>query len=406
MQFAGLKVLTILTGTVFAVQACNVTTSNSIVNNDIKPQQIIQTQPQKSKFAEVVKGLEPKDGDSGLLLGFDTDTSQNRKGYTQFYDFEKPDFSKTATNKTLYLTRIGNQIKLSAKLDYLASPQASGFIYTGQVRYLEKPRVEYCGCPKCPYSKCLIGLDYSKIWVANSKQEVQLVRENKANEIKAVIDSEFEKLGVDSQDITDEEKISFISEGFYIVNGFHSKIHGGATWFNAHTKNFVVALGDKKITSYLKDLYEPNQIERAFGSSKHRRWAGKEVSVVDVSTFDLSRLKGRTHVLGMIETDGNSSRTFHKRFDMGFAFNKLVVYDNPILNFDKFKSIYPTIIDVFISPNQNTIIILTKEEIIGLDVRTEKEIFNLKHDLSFNKVVMVEWATGDFVSTWQKELND
>lgn len=207
MQFARLKLLTILTGTVLAVQACNVTTSNSIINNDIKPQQVIQTQPQKSKFAEVVKGLEPKDGDSGLLLGFDTDSSQNRKSYAQFYDFEKPDFSKTATNKTLYLTRVGSQIKLAAKLDYIASPQTSGFIYTGQVRYLEKPKVEYCGCPKCTYSKCLIGSAYSKIWVANSKQEIQLVREDKVNEIKAVIDSEFEKLGVGSQDVTDEEKM-------------------------------------------------------------------------------------------------------------------------------------------------------------------------------------------------------
>lgn len=406
MQSTLLKLSTILTGVILTVQAYSLPTSNSIVNEDIKLQPVIQTQSQKSKFAEIVKGLEPKDGDSGLLLGFDTDTSQNREGYAQFYDFEKPDFSKTATNKTLYLTRIGNQIKLESKLDYIASPQTSGFIYTGQVRYLEKPRVEYCGCPKCTYSKCLIGSDYSKIWVANSKQEIQLVREDKANEIKAVIDSEFEKLGVDSQDITDEEKISFISEGFYIVKGFRSKIHGGASWFTARTKNFLVALTDKKITSYLKDLYEPHQIEKAFGGSKHRRWAGKEVSVVDASTFDLSRLNGRTHILGMIETDGNAHRIFHKAFDMGFAFNKLVVYDNPKLDFDKFKSIYPNLIDVFISPNQNTIIILTKEEVIGLDVRTEKEIFNLKHDLLFNKVVMVEWATGDFVSKWQQELND
>lgn len=392
-------------GVALIAQGCNATISSSIGNNDLQLQQSIRPQQQKSKFAEAVKGLEPKDGDSGLLLGFDTDTSQNSKSYAQFYDFEKPDFSKSATNKTLYLTRVGNQIKLAAKLDYIASPQPQGFIYAGQVRYLEKPRFEYCGCPKCVYSKCLIGSDYSRLWVANSKPEIQLVRESKASEIKNIIDSEFEKLGIASQDVTDYEKISFISEGFYVVAGFRSKITGGAAWFEAQTKNFVVSLSsDKKVTSNLRDLYTPKQIEDAFGDRTVRRWYGRRVNVVEASTFTLSRLKGRTHVLGMIETDGNAHRSFYQPFGMGTALNKLVSYDNPPLDFDKFKSIYPTIIDLFVSPNQNTIIILTKEEFIGLDVRSQKEIFRMKHNLLFNKVVMVEWATNSYVGKWQKEL--
>jgi hypothetical protein len=404
MQYMLSKLLIMFIGIAPIVQGCNVKMSSSIDSKDLKLQQSIHTQQQKSRFAEVLKGLKPKDGDSGLLLGFDTDTSQNSKSYAQFYDFKKPDFSKSATNKTLYLTRIGNQIKLAANLDYIASPQPQGFIYTGQVRYLEKPRFEYCGCPKCTYSKCLIGSDYSRIWVANYKPEVQAVRESKASEIKTIIDNEFEKLGLASQDVTDYEKISFIGEGFYVVEGFRSKIFGGAAWFNARTKNFLVPLLDGRITSYLKDLYTPKQIETAFGSRKQRRWSGGDDDVVDTATFTLSRLRGRTHVLGMIETDGNAHRTFHKPFDMGFALNKLVRYDNPPFEFDKFKSIYPTIIDLFISPNQNTIVILTKEEIIGLDVRSQKEIFKVKHNLLFNKVVMIEWATNSYVSKWQKEL--
>lgn len=391
-------------GIALIAQGCDSTILSSIDNKDLKLRQSIRPQQQKSRFAEVVKGLEPKNGDSGLLLGFDTDTSQNSKSYAQFYDFEKPDFSKSATNKTLYLTRTGNQIKLAANLDYIASPQPKGFIYTGQVRYLEKPRVEYCGCPKCAYSKCIIGSDYSRVWVANSKPEIQTVRTRKASEIKNTIDSEFEKLGVESQDVTDYEKISFISGGFYVVEGFRSKITGGAAWFTAQTKNFLVPLLDGKITSYLKDLYTPKQIETAFGRRKQERWSGGEDDVVDTATFTLARLKGRTHILGMIEADGNAHRSFHHPFDIGFAINKLVSYDNPPLDFDKFKSIYPTIIDLFVSPNQNTIIILTKEEIVGLDVRSQKEIFKMKHNLLFNKVVMVEWATNSYVSKWQIEL--
>lgn len=398
------KLLMMFIGVALITQGCSAAIPSSIDNEDLKLQQNIRPQQQKSKFAEVFKGLEPKDGDSGLLLGFDTDTSQNAKGYTQFYNFEKPDFSKSATNKTLYLTRIDNQIKLVANLDYIASPQPQGFIYAGQVRYLEKPRVEYCGCPKCTYSKCLIGSDYSRIWVANSKSKIQAVRESKTSEIKTIIDSKFEKSGVESQDITDYEKISFISEGFYVVEGFRSKITGGAAWFTAHTKNFFVPLLDGKTTSYLKDLYPPEQIETAFGRRKQRRWSGSEDDIVDTATFTLERSKGRTHVLGMIQTDGNAHRSFHQPLDMGFALNKLVSYDNPPFEFDKFKSIYPTIIDLFVSPNQNTIIILTKEEIIGLDVRSQQEIFKMKHNLLFNKVVMVEWTTNSYVGKWQKEL--
>lgn len=428
LEFRGLRLLTLFASVTVSIQACNTGTTgsqhssqtlspnkienitatitqadstkkaNTDANEKSKAEEVEQSREKESKLSDLVKGLSPSDGDSGLLLGFDTDTSQHREGYAQFYDYEKPDFSKTETNQTIYLTRIDDQIELAARLNYIASPQAQAFKYLGQVRYLEKPRVE-----SCVHGECIVGSDYSRIWVANSQQEISQAQESLANEIKATLDQQFEELGVSSQDVTDYEKISFISDGFYIIEGFRSRITGGAAWFTARTSNFLVPLSNTTLTSYLRDLYTSDEIVSAFGSPKHQGWH-TPVDVVEVSTFTLARLEGQTRILGMIETDGNAHRSFHQSFVMRLASERLVRYDNPIVDFEQFKSVYPDIIDLFISPNQNTIFILTQDELIGIDVPTATQIYSMTHDLSFNKVVMVEWATNNYVSRWEKEL--
>lgn len=371
-------------------------------------------QVQESKFAKALTGLEPKGGDCGLLLGFDTDVSNNASGYEQFYDYHGPDLKKTIPNKTLFITRKGNKVKVAAKLDYIASPQKDGFVYLGQVRYFEpKPRVKNPDFESLEkdFRVKLFGFNYTRIWQTRAKNQIAAATARTLEATKAEIDEEFRKSKEKEwlQNITDYEKLSFVGDGFYIKEGFWSQVTGGPAFFQAHTKNKVVPLRNDRVSGKLKSLYAAQRIEEAFNKVKEQfgedRWGSDEkIGYVENSTYTLARFKANTHLVGLILVDGNAHRSFHADADFGITPKSLVRYNNPKIDFAAFKQADENVIDVFVSPNQNTVFVLTKTEIIGLDVKTKNEIFRQKHDLQFNKIVMVEWATSDFVSKWEKEL--
>lgn len=355
----------------------------------------------KSGLEALLTDLQPKSGSVGLLLSFDTDTSENSQGYGQFYDSDQP-AQEIAANKTLYLTRTGDEVSLSVELDYIASPQTTGFIYAGQVRYLEAPRTE-----NCFDMECIVGFDYSRVWTADSQQEIQAAKNEAIAQIETTVDADFAERGADAQNVTDYEKVSYITDGFYVMEGFWSQITGGAAWFQAYEKSGVISLSLQDFPTQLSDIYSAQEIEQGLQPIRDEfgdvSWGGR-INYFEDSVYTLARVRGNTHLMGLVEIYGNAHRRFQASSSMGIASEAMIAYDNPPMDFDRFKNLYPTIIDFFVSPNENTVFILTDEEIIGIDVFDGQEIFRQQHDLTFNKVIMVEWATGSFVDRWQQEL--
>ncbi|MGI8543113.1 MAG: hypothetical protein ACR2MD_06485 [Aridibacter sp.] len=389
---------------------------------------------ENNKLEEALRDLNPQDGDSGLLLAFDTDTGQDRQSYTQFYDSNKEFTEKNATNKTIYLTRKDDEIKLAAKLNFVASPQNDGFLYLGLARYFEvKPRDKNEHLDNLENNESYegfknFGFDYTRIWKTNDNTQISQAKKAIIKKTKRKIDSEYKKLNSEDREyhrnITDYEKISFISDGFYITDGFWSQIRGGASWFDAHTKFEVVSLCKRNISNRLKDYYSEKDIvksfQKTFGKTRSgsddakyndmdsfwQSWKDRLEGKYDIiPTFTLERHLAETHLTGLVLIDGNNYRSFHAESDFGKAPKALISYDNPKIDFDKFKQIYPKLLDVFVSPNQNTVFVLTDKKIIGIDVETKKEIYSQDHNLEFNKVIMVEWAVNDYVEEWESELN-
>lgn len=387
------------------------------------------TQIDQPNLDDVFKDLVPKNGDCGLLIAFDTDLSKDAESYAQFYDFTEKESEKQPTNQTIYLTRIVDKVELSAKLNFIASPQKHNFLYLGQSRYFEpKPRRRnqyFSEFEREDSTTKLFGFDYTRIWKTTRQADIEGEKKQVLRATKLMIDAEFRKSKEKErmQNISDYEKVGYIADGFYIADGYWSRIIGGAAFFEAHEQSKIVPLSSKKFPGRLRDWYSQKQVfeifkktfddDYRFGEdSKYndmdafwKQWSDALKSKYeDVPTFSLERIQGRTHLKGLVLVPGNNYRSFLAASDFGDAPKALIKYDNPPLDFGKLKSIYPTLIDAFVSPNQNTVFLLTDNEIIGIDVKSRSELFRFIHRVGFNKVIMVEWATNGFVNKWKKEL--
>ena len=71
--------------------------------------------------------------------------------------------------------------------------------------------------------------------------------------------------------------------------------------------------------------------------------------------------------------------------DNGFYYE--VDAGDRVISAEDFKKIESNVIDVFVSPTEDVVFILTKEELIGVDVKTLNEVF--KYNISKPEVIMV-----------------
>ncbi|HMT06360.1 MAG TPA: hypothetical protein PKA82_00035 [Pyrinomonadaceae bacterium] len=357
--------------------------------------------------------------------------SDDAESYTQYYDHFEKLSQKSPTNKTLLLLRDRNDLVVASSLDYIASPQSNGWLYLGQARYFEpKPRDRNEELDKKEQDGWLknFGFDYSRIWVTDIPAKIPAVQSSLVRKTKLKIDKEYKSLPVDEREyhrnITDYEKISWVSDGYYIIDGYWSLIFGGAAWFQARENSRLVALSSSRLSGNLLNWVSKERAVAGFAEyfkteyddcnkkngSKYdciwKHWQSdlNQNHPSEPASINVLRSGGQTKLMGNVLVDGNRYRSFLEKADFGQIPKALASYDNPKIDFEKFKALYPELIDVFVSPNQNMVILLTKNEFVLIDVLTRSEQSRTKHNILFNKVVMVEWATNAHVDRWRNTL--
>jgi len=381
---------------------------------------------------QVLSSLTPKQGRSALLLGFDTDDSDDAASYAQYYDDFEKQAKKKPTNRTLFLVREGDNLRIASSLDLIASPQSNGWLFLGQARYFEsKPRDKNEHLDRLEKEGSLqnFAFDYSRVWMTNSHQMIPVVKRQLIAKTTSEINREYRKLPKGEREyhrnITDYEKIGWVANGFYIADGYWSQIHGGAAWFEAREYSRLVNIDKGKLSGNLDNWISKKQIIEKYQAdfdSERRNSPDAKFNDMDwtwnrwltaiggddtdrIPTFMIERQNARTTLIGRVLVDGNMHRSFMLSADFGDAPKKLVRYDNPPIDFEKLKKFYPTLIDIYVSPDQSTVIALTDKEFIALDVFSKREVSRIEHNVIFNKVVMVEWATGEYVEKWIRALN-
>jgi hypothetical protein len=130
----------------------------------------------------------------------------------------------------------------------------------------------------------------------------------------------------------------------------------------------------------------------------------KDMITVTEDNFALERRNGNWTLKGRVDL-GNS----YEEFTIGLSpVGKLVNYDDLHVPWDTIKEKVPMALDAYTSPNKELLIVITGNFIMVYTIKngeiSEKPI--KKIDIKKGEsVIMVEWATGDYVARWEKSFN-
>lgn len=128
---------------------------------------------------------------------------------------------------------------------------------------------------------------------------------------------------------------------------------------------------------------------------------------LDEESFGLTRRNGYWIMKGRINysTEGEE---LYKDFNIKTIPPKeLVNYDELIIPWNKIKSKIPEAIDAFTSPNEDIIIVVTRNSLQIYSIEdneiSSKELGRVKLDSS-DSIIMAEWSLGRYTTLWEEEV--
>ncbi|WP_050608162.1 hypothetical protein [Clostridium niameyense] len=121
--------------------------------------------------------------------------------------------------------------------------------------------------------------------------------------------------------------------------------------------------------------------------------------------FFLDRRNGHWIMKGRLY--GIHDKKIYRDFNINFPIpKKLLNYDELQISWNSIKSKVPDAVDAYTSPNKDLALIITNGKIyiytIENDRLSNKPIYNI--DIKNEKVVMAEWAMGDYVEKWKEAI--
>jgi hypothetical protein len=127
-------------------------------------------------------------------------------------------------------------------------------------------------------------------------------------------------------------------------------------------------------------------------------WGSMTTFTTDARTC-LMRREGRVYESGIVAVPGNSARSFMAEFPVAVARSDLAPSNHAPLAFDAVKAQWSDAEDVLVSPSDDAVVVLRRDELTFYDVPGRKVQMALPRGPS-TSIVMVEWAGGEAATRW------
>lgn len=132
-----------------------------------------------------------------------------------------------------------------------------------------------------------------------------------------------------------------------------------------------------------------------------------EGDILDERSFGIDRKNGHWMLKGRFNYIEEKEQLYKDFNIKSIPPREIVQYDELAIPWSLIKSRFPQAIDAFTSPNQDVILIVTRENIEIYAMR-ENDILQEKLgniEIGTNqKIVMAEWGLGKYASLWEKEI--
>lgn len=164
-------------------------------------------------------------------------------------------------------------------------------------------------------------------------------------------------------------------------------------------------LEDDKATK-ISNLIDEKGLDLFFQSAKDAvKMDAKHI--LEEESFGFERRNGYWVMKGRINYK-NENEEFFKDFQIKTTPPKeLIQYDELVIPWNIIKSKIPEAIDAFTSPNEDIVIIITRNEILIYPIVENDILLNELGRIKLNNqdsIIMAEWGLGQYTSLWEEEF--
>jgi hypothetical protein len=390
----------------------------------------LNCQGAQSKFARAIGTLTPQKTTSGLLLGV-----RNEDGY-----------------QTLLIGFDGKKAEVTANLPLLATPQGETFAYMYKrshdsvalihndandnqlIRYREhweelvtgndRRKAEYeAGLAFDEEQKQAAGCDTCQAWEWDDYLDVEYVV---PGHITLSVYGGGYTGGAHPNSYNDVFTVRFASVVPRIFNYMNDESGRENTYVPSELSDVYPVERDPGIAARIRrELLIKGKLEyfidnldneAAYEEYDSTEYAGIDpadidgrLESVDTSAVDLvlQRVRGVVHLKCQADVQASYAESgdyvLTAEVDCGAVQSPYVHQNTFPLDYDSFTVADSTVRDVFVSPAQDMVYVLTDDTLVGIDTATKNEVIHYALPEG-STVVMAEWATGDRLGKWTAAL--
>lgn len=244
---------------------------------------------------------------------------------------------------------------------------------------------------------------------------IDVERKNGSDNIYAVQKSKFSEDLIDSSGVEQEElftmvtremKPSILKNILYIGNDYVSTEVVDISSNRKTLKVYPIDyLGEEKAIN-ISDIIGIDGL-RLFKEGAQSITKNFSNLYLDEENFGLNRRNGYWILKGRLNYTSNEEEHFNDFNIKAIPPKELVNYDELSISWNQIKSRVPDAIDAFTSPNDDIILIVTRNNLLVFSIvdneLSQKELGKIKIDNS-QSIVMAEWGLGRYTMLWEEEV--